>query len=142
MNFDEIQSLREAIKASPDSIPLRKLLANALMKNEKWEEAEIEIKDALRMSPNDLQIKIALAQTFYELGKISTGLVLVEELVGLERPPAQAYLILAKLLLKTNDADAAKDAYEKATIIDASLKDTFLESEINMKVQMSAVWIN
>lgn len=138
MNFDEIQSLREAIKASPDSIPLRKLLANALMKNERWEEAEIEIKDTLRMSPNDLQVKIALAQTFYELGKISTGLVLVEELVDLERPPAQAYLILAKLLLKTNDAESAKDAYEKATIIDGSLKDTFLESEINMKVQEGA----
>ncbi|MFK7775102.1 MAG: AAA family ATPase [Saprospiraceae bacterium] len=138
MNFDEIQSLREAIKASPDSIPLRKLLANALMKNERWEEAEIEIKDTLRMAPNDLQVKIALAQIFYELGKISTGLVLVEELIGLERPPAQAYLILAKLLLKTNDAENAKDAYEKATIIDTSLKDTFLESEINMKVQEGA----
>ncbi|MFK8006717.1 MAG: AAA family ATPase [Saprospiraceae bacterium] len=138
MNFDEIQSLREAIKASPNSIPLRKLLANALMKNDRWEEAEIEIKDTLRMAPNDLQVKVALAQTFYELGKISTGLVLVEELVDLERPPAQAYLILAKLLLKTNDAESAKDAYEKAIIIDASLKDTFLESEINMKVQEGA----
>lgn len=138
MNFDEIQSLREAIKASPDSIPLRKLLSNALMKNERWEEAEIEIKDTLRLAPNDLQVKIALAQIFYELGKISTGLVLVEELVDLERPPAQAYLILAKLLLKTNDSAGAKDAYEKATIIDASLKDTFLESEINMKVQEGA----
>ena len=135
MNFDEIQSLRDAIKASPESIPLRKLLANALMKNERWEEAEIEIKDTLQMAPNDLQVKVALAQTFYELGKISTGLVLVEELVDLERPPARAYLILAKLLLKTKDAEGAKDAYEKATIIDASLKDTFLESEINMKVQ-------
>jgi len=138
MNFDEIQSLRDAIKASPDNIPLRKLLANALMKNERWEEAEIEIKDTLRMAPNDLQVKIALAQIFYELGKISTGLVLVEELVDLERPPAPAYLILAKLLLKTNDAAGAKDAYEKATIIDAGLKDTFLESEINMKVQDGA----
>lgn len=138
MNFDEIQSLREAIKASPDSIPLRKLLANALMKNERWEEAEIEIKDTLRMTPNDLQVKIVLAQTFFELGKISTALILVEELVDLERPPAQAYLILAKLLLKTNDAEGAKNAYEKAIIIDASLKDTFLESEINMKVQEGA----
>ena len=109
--------------------------SNALMKNERWEEAEIEIKDTLQMAPNDLQVKVALAQTFYELGKISTGLVLVEELVDLERPPARAYLILAKLLLKTKDAEGAKDAYKKATIIDASLKDTFLESEINMKVQ-------
>jgi len=110
MNFDEIKSLRDAIKATPDSIPLRKLLANALMKSERWEEAEIEIKDTLRLAPNDLQVKLALAQIFYELGKISTGLVLVEELVELERPPAQAYLIFAKLLLKTNDAEGAKDA--------------------------------
>ncbi|MEM6966673.1 MAG: AAA family ATPase [Bacteroidota bacterium] len=138
MNFDEIQNLREAIKATPESIPLRKLLANALIKNERWEEAEIEIKETLKLAPNDLQVKIALAQTFYELGKTSTGLVLVEELVNLDRPPAQAYLIYAKLLLKTNDAASAKDAYEKATIIDASLKDTFLESKINMKVQEGA----
>jgi len=138
MNFDEIQSLREAIKVTPDSIPLRKLLSNALMKNERWEEAEIEIKEALRLAPNDLQIKLALAQTFYELEKTSTALVLVEELIGMDRPPAQAYLIFAKLLLKTNDAEGAKDAYDKATIIDASLKDSFLESEINMKVQEGA----
>jgi len=138
MNFDEIQSLREAIKAAPESIPLRKLLANALMKAERWEEAEIEIKETLRLAPNDLQVKIALATAFYELGKISTGLVLVEELINLERPPAQAFLIYAKLLLATNDAEGAKDAYEKATIIDGSLKDNFLESEINMKVSEGA----
>ncbi|HFB99896.1 MAG TPA: AAA family ATPase [Phaeodactylibacter sp.] len=138
MNFDEIQSLREAIKATPDSIPLRKLLANALMKAERWEEAEIEIKASLRLAPNDLQIKIALAQTFYELGKISVAMILVEELIDLERPPARAYFIFAKLLLRTNDAEGAKHAYEKATLIDASLKDSFLESEINMKVQEGA----
>ncbi len=138
MNIDEIQSLREAIKATPNNVPLRKVLANALMKNERWEEAEIEIKETLQLAPDDIQIKIALAETFYHLEKISTGLVVVEELVDMERPPAQAFLIFAKLLLKTNDAAGAKDAYEKAILIDARLKDTFLESEINMKVQDGA----
>jgi len=29
--MDEIQQLREAVKGSPDNLPLRKFLANALM---------------------------------------------------------------------------------------------------------------
>jgi len=90
MDFDEIKNLREAIKAAPDNVPLRKILANTLMKHERWEEAEIEIKEALRLAPNDAQLKVALATAFYELGKTSVGLVLLEELTGSGTPPANA----------------------------------------------------
>ncbi|MEZ4931587.1 MAG: tetratricopeptide repeat protein [Saprospiraceae bacterium] len=43
----ELQQLREAVQTSPSNIPLRKLYANALMKNERYEEAEVEFKEAL-----------------------------------------------------------------------------------------------
>ena len=134
MDFDEIKNLREAIKAAPDNVPLRKILANTLMKHERWEEAEIEIKEALRLAPNDAQLKVALATAFYELGKTSVGLVLLEELTGSGTPPANAWLIYAKLLLEANDAQGAKDAYENAVMLNPKLVDAFLESEINLRV--------
>lgn len=133
MESIELQQLREAIKASPSNIPLRKLYANALLKNQHFAEAEIEYKEALRMSPNDMQLKTGLASAFCEQDKTSLGLVIVEEITQSGTPPAEAWLVYAKLLLKTGDGMGAKDAYEKALILNNNLKDTFLESDINLK---------
>ncbi|MEZ4953898.1 MAG: AAA family ATPase [Saprospiraceae bacterium] len=129
----ELQQLREAVQTSPSNIPLRKLYANALMKNERYEEAEVEFKEALRLAPEDVQLKTGLAATFYEQGKTSLGLVILEEILQNGTPPAQAWFVYAKLLLKTDDGPGAKDAYEKAIILDGSLRDSFLESDINLK---------
>lgn len=134
MNLDEIKNLREAIKAAPDNVPLRKLLSNALIKHERWEEAEIEIKEALRLAPNDVQLKIGLATAFYELGKTSVGLVLLEEVTSSGTPPAEAWFIYAKLLLESSDAQGAKDAYDTAVMLKSEIADAFLESEINLEV--------
>lgn len=134
MDFDEIKNLREAIKAAPDNVPLRKILANSLIKEKRWEEAEIEIKEALRLAPNDVQLKVALATAFYELGKTSVGLVLLEEVTSTGTPPANAWLIFAKLLLEASDAEGAKDAYDNAVMLDPNIADAFLESEINLEV--------
>lgn len=133
MQSQELQQLREAIQASPSNIPLRKIYANALLKNGRHEEAEIEFKEALRMAPDDLHLKTGLASAFYEQGKTSLGLVIVEEITQNGTPPAKAWLVYAKLLLKTGDGAGAKDVYEKAVILDPGLRDSFLESDINLK---------
>lgn len=135
MDLNELNNLREAIKASPENIPLRKYLANLLMKNERWEEAEVEVKESLRLAQQDVELKVMLANIFYKRKKISVGLILAEELVEMEQTPAKAWLIYAQLLLAVNDVENAQDAYEKAIIINPNLRDSFLESEINMKLQ-------
>jgi len=70
MEYDETSGLRDAIKASPDNLPLRNLLVNALLRQKRHEEGEIEAKDALRIFPNDIQLKLALAECFSEQDKI------------------------------------------------------------------------
>jgi len=139
MNLDEIKNLRDALKAAPDNVPLRKILANTLMKHERWEEAEIEVKEALKLSPNDVQLKVALATIFYEIGKNSVGLVLLEEVTSSGTPPAEAWLIYAKLLLESKDPHGAKDAYDNAMMLDPNQADAFLESEINLAVNKGIV---
>lgn len=133
MNADELQNLREAVKSSPDNIPLRKYLANSLYKAKRYEEAEIEYKDALRLSANDTSLKLGLVRCFCKREKTSLGLVIVEEILQMPTPPPEAWLLYAKLLMQTNNPSEAKEAYEKAIILDDGLKDTFLESQINLK---------
>ncbi|MCR9098702.1 MAG: AAA family ATPase [bacterium] len=133
--MDEIQQLREALKSAPDNLPLRKLLANALMKQDRHEEAEAEYKAALRLNAADTDLKIGLADAFRAQQKTGSGLVLIEEMVEAPAPPAKAWLVYAKLLLQSQQAEAAKEAYENAIAINDKLRDAYLESEINLQIK-------
>ena len=135
MEFNELDQLRDAVASSPENVPLRKLYANALVKNKRFEEAELEYKDALKLAPADLQLKIGLANAFCGQEKTSLGLVIIEEITSSPTAPAQAWMVYAKLLLQSKSPQEAKDAYEKATIIDPNISDSFLESEINLQAQ-------
>lgn len=136
--MDDIDQLREAVRNSPDNLPLRRFLANALMKNERYEEAEVEFKDALRLAPDSPDLKVGLADAFQAQKKTGLGLVIVEELVKEPKPPARAWLVYAKLLLQGKQAEEAKDAYETAIALNEGLRDSYLESEINLQLKAQA----
>lgn len=135
MDSEELTQLRAAIAGSPDNIPLQKLFGQALLRHQKYEEAEATYKNILRASPDDLAVKLGLASAFCGLSKTSTGLVIIEEMMNAPKPPVGTWLIYAKLLLQAGNGIAARDAYEKAILLDPNLKDAFLESEINLVSQ-------
>lgn len=135
MELDEIRQFREAVAASPNNIPLRKMLAAALIKGRHFEEAEVEYKEALRLAPNDADLKIGLATAFLEQKKISLGLVIIEEMCHGSAPPPRAWLVYAKLLLAAKQPRDAREAYDNAIALDGNLRDAFLESELNLQSQ-------
>ncbi|MGK0390582.1 MAG: transitional endoplasmic reticulum ATPase [Maribacter sp.] len=135
MDNNEINELKEAIKASPENIPLRKYLANMLMKMQRYEEAELEYKNALKYASGNTLLKLGLADAFCEQEKTSLGLVIIEELVEQSTPSAKTWFIYAKLLLQSKDPGGAKEAYNNAIAIDENIKDSFLESKINLSNQ-------
>jgi len=135
MDSDELTKLRAAIAGSPDNIPLQKLFAQALLRHQKFEEAEATFKNILRANPDDLSIKLGLATAFHGLSKTSTGLVIIEEMIKTPKPPVGTWLVYAKLLLQAGNGPEASDAYQKAILLDPNLKDAFLESEINLLSQ-------
>ena len=135
--MDDIQQLREAIKSSPGNLPLRKILAKALMKHERYEEAEVEYKEALRLAQQDTELKIGLADAFRAQEKTGSGLVLIEELVQQATPPGRAWIVYAKLLLQSQQVEEAKEAYENALAMDDNLRDAYLESEINLQMKQN-----
>ena len=102
---DPLESLREAVRLSPDNLPLRKHFAEALLGAGRPEEAEREYRQALARWPDDTELKLGLAGTFYREGKNSTALVILEDILGNPSPPARAHLLHARLLLRAGDVD-------------------------------------
>ncbi len=123
MSEEHVRSLREAIKISPDNLPLRMLLAEGLCGLGKYEDAEKEYTVALAMEPGNEKLQAGLANAFYQLGKYSHALVIVEDLVKRSQPPARALLIYARLLLNDGKLEKARQRYREAIASDSSLID-------------------
>jgi cytochrome c-type biogenesis protein CcmH/NrfG len=65
MQEELIQNLREALKLSPQNIPLRLTLAEALLNNNVMQEAEAEYKIILEAEPQNIQAKSGLAKIYF-----------------------------------------------------------------------------
>lgn len=65
---DPLAALREALKFSPDNLPLRIHLAESLRNLSRFAEAETEYKNALAQWPDSQPLKVGLAQTFSSRG--------------------------------------------------------------------------
>jgi SpoVK/Ycf46/Vps4 family AAA+-type ATPase len=118
-----VRALREALKFSPDNVPLRQHLAEVLLSMEQYTEAEQEYRQALILKPEDSILKLGLATVFYRQGKHSTSLVVVEDLLKSPDCPALAYLLHARLLLNAGNLQQAVSQYRYATAIDVSIAD-------------------
>ena len=67
---NSINSLKEALKFSPNNVPLKQHLAETLLRANRLDEAEIEYSELLRIS-SDPKSKAGLAKTFFLKGEYS-----------------------------------------------------------------------
>jgi SpoVK/Ycf46/Vps4 family AAA+-type ATPase len=134
-DMELINALTETLKNSPTNIPLRKHLAELLFKAGRYEEAERELRQILGQLPDDVEVKIALAETFYHLNKISMALVILEELMKTEKLPAIVFLLAVKIFLKSGETKQATEAYLKAIALDNSLINKELEKDLEINSQ-------
>lgn len=130
--FDAFKSLREAVRLSPDNIPLRQHFAEALMSKGLFDEAEKEFRAALAFSAENVQLKLGLAHAFFKQNKKSAALVVLEDLLSYRDVPAKAYLLYARLLLKTGERIEASEAYRKAIHLDPTLADPTLSEQLGI----------
>lgn len=129
---DAINALREALRFSPDNVPLHKHLAESLMKLGRFDEAESAYRDALRVVPHQIDLKLGLANAYYQQTKNSAALVIVEDLIQQSDPPAAAYVLHAKLLLRAGEPQRAAHQYREAIEIDAEAADAELARELGV----------
>jgi transitional endoplasmic reticulum ATPase len=132
MNDTTINSLREALKHSPDNTPLRLLLADALLALNRLEEAETEYSTLLKIS-NEYRAKVGLATVFFKRGSYSACNVVLEELIDNGTTEISVFTLYAKGLLKENSVSNAIDVYKKALLIDPNYFDEDLDNQLRQR---------
>ena len=124
-----VQALREALRLSPDNLPLRQHLAETLLALGRLDEAEQEYRQALAQAGDNDALRVGLANVFYQQGKNSQALVIVETLLKQAQVPPRAYLLHARLLMRGGEVERAVRQYREAIEADPTLADAdFAES--------------
>ena len=87
------------------------------------DDAEQEYRRALALAPDSVPVKLGLAQAYYQQGKNTQALVVVEDLLRTNRPPARAYLLHARLLFRAGDVAESVRQYREAIDADPAAAD-------------------
>ena len=138
MNDDIIEGLRQAVRLSPENIPLRQHLAETLLGLGRADEAESEIRLVLQRAPNDAKLKFALARSFEQQGKNSEAIVVLEELSRHDDAPPRARVLYARMLLGTGHVQEAVRQYKKALAVDSSAADVELSDRLGVSSEESS----
>ena len=131
-NDDGVRALRDALQLSPDNIPLRQHLADTLLGGGRADEAEKEYRHALALAPESERLKLGLASCFYQQGKYSQALVIVEDLLKKPDTPARAYVLHARLLLQAGEVPRAVRQYREAISLDPGAADGELANRLGV----------
>jgi transitional endoplasmic reticulum ATPase len=137
MNDSTIDSLKEALRHSPDNVPLHLLLAETLLSMNRLEEAEQEYTQLLKKSA-DIKVKIGLAQTFFKKGNYSACNVILEEVIDGGYQDTTTLILYAKALLKENSISKSIEIYQKVLQMAPGFFDEELDSQLRLKGQSTA----
>jgi len=130
-----IQALRAALAVSPDNVPLRRHLADALLRLGRDDEAEAEFRACLRSDGGDPEARLGLARVFYRRGRFDEALVLIEEVVDGGQPSAAALILQARLLHRRGDAAGAVTAYRAAVRRDPASADQDFAAQLGVNAE-------
>ncbi len=129
---DALRSLTDALQLSPDNVPLRAHIGTLMLKRGMLDEAQTLYRQGLELAPESEELKLGLAQCFYQQGKHSAAIVIVEELGTKPTAKPAVHLLHAKLLLKSGQIDRAARAYRRAVQMDPQLADDELAELLNI----------
>ena len=134
MDDNTIENLREALKHSPDNVPLRMHLAETLVKLNRLNEAEIEFHEVLKIQSNDYKAKFGLAKLFFAKEEYSKCSVVLEELIANGHGDFDLLILHTRVLVQENEILQAIETYQSALQINPS----FTDEELDNKLRVSA----
>ncbi|HEU4394892.1 MAG TPA: AAA family ATPase [Planctomycetota bacterium] len=129
---ETVKALREALRVSPDNLPLRRHLAETLSSLGRFDEAVTELKGVLHQAPRDEEVLLALATAYHRGGKGDEALVIVEDLIKRSAHPSRAHLLHARILLDAGNAERAVRQYRSAIDLDPDAADAELAMRLGL----------
>jgi transitional endoplasmic reticulum ATPase len=130
---DALFALREALKFSPDNIPLRQHIADTLLNRGEAAAAAIEYQQALALAPQNLDLKLGLAKAYYQEGKDSAALVIIEDILAQGETSPTILTLHARLLMRSGDLTLAAQQFRQALNEDPSLESSDLVDRLGVK---------
>lgn len=131
MAFDEssIDALRQAVRLSPENVPLRRHLGEVLAQAQRWNEAEQELREALRLDPEHTEAKIDLARVLHRQKRSSEALFLLRQVsTPSDELQGRSHRLSAEVLFDLGQAERAREEYRRAVEADPDQADaTFAE---------------
>lgn len=134
MNDDLINNLKEALKHSPNNIPLKQQLADLLLQANHLNEAEKEYTELASMSADE-HPKIGLATVFYQRAEYSKCNVLLEGLIDQNPNSLDALILNSKALAKEHNISKAIDVYKRVLAIDPG----YFNEELDRQLKQTSV---
>ena len=114
-----LESLLEALKQSPDNIPLKLQVARLYLEQGEFDEAEQHLLEILQLDAHHIDTKYVLADCFYKQNKIPASLVLLEEITRDSHNLAHLEL-MCYCQINQKDFQEAKSTYQRILSIDSS----------------------
>jgi AAA+ superfamily predicted ATPase len=131
-SHDPLAALREALRLSPDNVPLRQHLAETLLSQGQPEQAEIEYRQALSLDADNVGLKLGLARAFMAQQKDSAALAIVEVLTKQRAAPGLSHVLLAKLLFRRGEVSMAVAQYKLGVEKDEMVADEEFASRLGI----------
>ena len=128
---DHIKSLQEALEFSPDNIPLRLHLADALLQEKMFAATADQFSEVLRRSYGNGKAKLGLAEAYFCQQKYSAAIIIYEELYP--NLSLEGMVFYVKCLIKEQSLQQAVEVYQKVI----TLNPDFRDEEIDAKLRVS-----
>jgi AAA+ superfamily predicted ATPase len=116
-----LRALREAVRLSPDNLPLRRHMAEQLLTRGYLAEAEAEYRAALLLAPRDPDITAGLVEAFIRQSSYGAALSALEPFLAVPGCPPRLGVLAAKALLGDGDTAGAAERYQVAIARDPSV---------------------
>lgn len=126
-----IASLLEALKFSPDNVPLKKHIAELLLQAGRTEEAVRFFKEIIAQT-GDVDCMISLGRAYYEREEFRDAAIVLEQALS-KKQTAELYLLLSKVHFVLEHYQQAGDYYQNALSLDSSLEDKEYQEKLRVK---------
>jgi AAA+ superfamily predicted ATPase len=130
--MSDLHGLREALRHSPDNVPLRLLFAQSCLDDFQFEEARESYEHVLRISPGHQDASLGIVRVLFGEARFSEAIVRAEALVKGNPSFAAAHLMLARLHLAEGDKATAIDCYRMAVKLDRGTMDEPLAKQLGI----------
>lgn len=124
----EIEELKNAILLSPENTYLRMMLIRKMQQYDHYKsEIEEQVNALLKYDHNNSEAKEILAAAYFDKGRMSTCIIILEELYKDEALSSYGKLTLAKAYLKEENLERARELYEIVLLVNPEMTDSDLD---------------